>query len=225
MLKNIKTLETFLVFKVSCCIFALIMKDKILLNASDLFLNYGFKSVTMDDLANKIGISKKTIYLHFENKTELVEASTMYMFGIISHGIDCICALEKNPIEEIYEIKQFIMNHLKDEKSSPQYQLQKYYPQIFATLKKKQFEIMQGCVTDNLNRGIKQKLYRDNISVEFIARIYFNSMIAIKDKDLFPLKIFSMNMLMENYIEYHFRGICTQKGINILNKITNSNQV
>ena len=70
----------------------------------------------MDDLANKIGISKKTIYLHFENKTELVEATTMYMFGIISHGIDCICALEKNPIEEIYEIKQFIMDHLKDEK-------------------------------------------------------------------------------------------------------------
>ena len=46
----------------------------------------------------------------------------MYMFGIISHGIDCICALEKNPIEEIYDIKQFIMDHLKDEKSSPQYQ-------------------------------------------------------------------------------------------------------
>ena len=200
------------------------MKDKILLNASDLFLNYGFKSVTMDDLANKIGISKKTIYQHFENKTELVEATTMYMFGIISHGIDCICALEKNPIEEIYDIKQFIMDHLKDEKSSPQYQLQKYYPQIFATLKKKQFEIMQGCVTDNLKRGIKQNIYRDNISVEFIARIYFNSMIAIKDKDLFPLKEFSMNMLMENYIEYHLRGICTQKGIGVLNQITNSNQ-
>ena len=200
------------------------MKEKILLNASDLFLNYGFKSVTMNDLANKIGISKKTIYLHFENKTELVEATTMYIFGIISHGIDCICALEKNPIEEIYDIKEFIMDHLKDEKSSPQYQLQKYYPQIFATLKKKQFEIIQGCVTDNLKRGIKQKLYRDNISVEFIARIYFNSMIAIKDIDLFPLKKFSMNMLMENYIEYHFRGICTQNGIQVLNQITNSNQ-
>lgn len=200
------------------------MKDKILLNASDLFLNYGFKSVTMDDLANKIGISKKTIYLHFKNKTELVEATTMYLFGIISHGIDCICALEKNPIEEIYDIKQFIMDHLKDEKSSPQYQLQKYYPQIFATLKKKQFEIMQGCVTDNLKRGIKQKLYRDSINVEFIARIYFNSMIVIKDADLFPLKEFSMNMLMENYIEYHFRGICTQKGIEVLTQIKNSNQ-
>lgn len=200
------------------------MKDKILLNASNLFLNYGFKSITMDDLANKIGISKKTIYQHFENKTKLVEATTMYVFEIISTGIDNICSLQKNPIEEIYDIKNFIMEHLKEEKSSPQYQLQKYYPRIFSTLKKKQFEVMQDCVKDNLNRGIAQKLYRESISVEFIARIYFNSMIVIKDKDLFPLKQFSMNMLMEHYIEYHLRGICTPKGIELLSQITNSNQ-
>ena len=200
------------------------MKDKILLSAADLFLNYGFKSVTMDDLANKIGISKKTIYQYFENKTKLVEATTMYIFDIISTGIDCICALEKNPIEEIYDIKSFIMEHLKDEKSSPQYQLQKYYPEIFATIKKKQFEVMQGCVMQNLNRGVNQKLYRDTINIEFIARIYFNSMLAIKDKDLFPFKQFSMNMLMEHYIEYHLRGICTSKGLELLNQISTSNQ-
>jgi len=189
-----------------------------------MFLIYGFKSVTMDDLANKIGISKKTIYQHFENKTKLVEATTMYLFDVISTGIDAICALQKNPIEEIYDIKSFIMEHLKEEKSSPQYQLQKYYPRIFSTLKKKQFEVMQDCVKDNLNRGLAQKLYRESISVEFIARIYFNSMMVIKDKDLFPLKQFSMNMLMENYIEYHLRGICTPKGIELLSQITNSNQ-
>lgn len=200
------------------------MKNKIIVSASELFLNYGFKSVTMDDLANKIGISKKTIYLHFKNKTKLVEATTMHIFDIISTGIDCICALEKNPIEEIYDIKSLIMEHLKDEKSSPLYQLQKYYPRIFASLKIKQFELMQGCVKDNLNRGIEQNLYRDTINVEFIARIYFNSMIAIKDKDLFPHKLFSMNMLMENYLEYHLRGICTQKGIDLLTQLTNTNQ-
>jgi len=178
----------------------------------------------MDDLANKIGISKKPIYIHFDNKTKLVEATTMRLFDIISTGIDCICELEKKPIEEIYDIKNFIMEHLKEEKSSPQFQLKKYYPRIFATLKKKQFEIMQGCVKNNLTRGIKQNLYRDTINVGFIARIYFNGMLAIKDTDLFPLKQFSMNMLMEHYIEYHLRGICTKKGLDILNRLTKSNQ-
>ena len=200
----------------------LIMRNKILFSATDLFLNYGFKSVTMDDIANNLGISKKTIYLHFENKTKLVEATTMNLFCSISQGIDHICSLEKNPIEEIYDIKQFVADHLKDEKSSPQYQLQKYYPKIFRTLKSKQFEVMQTCVKDNLKRGVSLELYRESINIEFISRIYFNAMLAIKDKDLFPLKQFSMNMLMENYLEYHLRGICTEKGIKKLNQIINT---
>ena len=199
------------------------MKDKILFGASDLFLNYGFKSVTMDDIANKLGISKKTIYLHFDNKTKLVEGTTMYLFDLISRGIDHICSLGKNPIEEIYDIKKFIRDHLKEEKSSPQYQLQKYYPKIFATLKSKQFEVMQTCVKDNLERGVGLGLYRESINIDFIARIYFNSMLAIKDKDLFPLKQFSTDMLMQHYIEYHLRGIITKKGVTTFNKITTKN--
>ena len=77
------------------------MREKILSKAADLFLSYGFKSVTMDDIASAMGISKKTIYQHFENKTKLVEATTLNIFEIISQGIDCICAIEKNPIEAV----------------------------------------------------------------------------------------------------------------------------
>ena len=208
-----------MVFKVSLYTFALTMRNKILIAAVELFLNFGFKSITMDDLANKLGISKKTIYLHFKTKTVLVEASALHVFNEISHGIDCICELGKNPIEEIYDIKNFVMEHLKDEKSSPQYQLQKYYPKIYMTLKIKQFEVMHDCVRENLTRGIDLELYRDTINIEFISRIYFNSMLAIKNKDLFPEKILSVKELMENFLEYHLRGVCTTKGINILNKI------
>ena len=200
------------------------MKDEILHKATDLFITLGFKSVTMDDIANKMGISKKTIYLHFENKTKLVEATTMYMFNLISYGIDCICDLEKNPIEEFYDIKKLVMKHLKDEKSSPQYQLQKYYPQIFTKLKNMQFDLMQDCVKTNLERGIKQKLFRESLDIEFISRIYFSSIIAIKDQDVFPYEQFSMNMLMEHYLEYHIRGIRTPKGLDYLNQFINSNQ-
>lgn len=200
------------------------MRDKILLGASELFLNYGFKSVTMDDIANNLGISKKTIYLHFDNKTKLVEATTMYLFNSISCGIDQICALQNNPIEEIYSIKQFITEHLKDEKSSPQYQLQKYYPKICNSLRSKQFEVMHTCVLDNLKRGKEQGLYRESINIDIISRIYFSISLAIKDKDLFPEHQYSMNTLVNTYIEYHLRGICTPKGLEILNKFITSNQ-
>jgi hypothetical protein len=83
---------------------------------------------------------------------------------------------------------------------------------------------MQDCVTDNLNRGVEQGLYRNSINIDFISRIYFNCMISLKDKEIFPLNNFSMNTLMDNYLEYHLRGICTEKGIQTLNKFIISNQ-
>jgi len=201
------------------------MKDKILIAASELFLNYGFKSVTMDDIAYEMGISKKTIYQHFENKTKLVEATAMHTFDFISLGIDQICELKKNPIEEIYDIKQFVMDHLKDEKSSPQYQLQKYYPKIYASLKTKQFEVMLDCVSENLNRGIELELYRKTMQIEFTARIYFAGVMSIKDNDIFSPQKFSKKIIMEYFLEYHLRGICTTKGLEKLNTIIDKNNV
>ncbi len=188
-----------------------------------MFLNLGFKSVTMDDIAHEMGISKKTIYAHYANKTQLVEDTTMQLFCTISEGIDTICALRKNPIEELYEIKRFAMLHLKDEKSSPQYQLQKYYPKIHRALRQKHFEVMQDCVVDNVQRGIVQGIYRENLNIAFVSRIYFFGVTSIKDHALFPKDIFPTAALMDDYLEYHLRGIITPKGREILNSIINSN--
>lgn len=195
------------------------MEEKILETSADLFLNYGFKSITMDDIANRIGISKKTIYQHYKNKHELIEASTLHLFEQISSGINLICNLHNNPVEEIYQIKNFVMTHLKGEKSSPQYQLQKYYPKIYKNLKNKQFDLMQGCVIENLNHGIQQGYYRSDIDVQFISRLYFSNMVALKDHDLYPVELFSMQNIMNQYLEYHLRGICTPKGLLVLNKV------
>ena len=200
------------------------MKEKILHKATDMFLTLGFKSVTMDDIANGMGISKKTIYTHFENKTKLVEECTNNLFEVISGGIDQICALEKNPIKELYEIKKFVMLHLKDEKSSPQYQLQKYYPKIYEALKVKEYEVMLVCVVDNIKRGLDLGIYRPNLNVDFVSRIYYSGVFAIKDNTLFPNTEFKMTTLEDYLLEYHLRGIVTPKGRKILNSIINSNQ-
>lgn len=194
------------------------MKDKILEISKNLFLNLGFKSVTMDEIASNLGVSKKTIYKFFKNKTDLVTGVTDYMFHNICFGIEGICKKKLNPIEEIFSIKRMVMQHLNDEKSSPQYQLQKYYPKIYASLKDKQFHVMQETIKENLIRGIEQDLFRKNINVDFIARIYFYGMNGIKDQEVFPLTNFSMNELTLNYLEYHLRGIATEKGLLELNK-------
>lgn len=200
------------------------MREQILDKATDMFLNHGFKSVTMDEIANELGISKKTIYTHYENKTKLIEESTDHLFHVISSGIDHICALEKNPIEELYEIKKFAMSHLKDENSSPQYQLQKYYPKIYGSIKQKQFAMMQNCVVANIRKGIALGIYRQNLNIEFVSRIYFSGVISIKDHSLFPLDLFPIRGLEDHFLEYHLRGIVTPEGRKILNKTINSNQ-
>lgn len=220
MLNYCKTLETFFVFKVSFLYLRLLMKDKIIEKAKDLFLTIGVKSVTMDDIASELGISKKTIYVHFDNKTKLVEAVTFYLFDQISEGIDCICSSDNNPIEELYHIKDFAMQNLNDENSSPHYQLQKYYPKIYASLMKKQFDVHHDCVKENLERGIAQGLFRKDIHIEFISRLYFSSLSSLKNDELFPKNFISVKMLMAYYLEYHLRGICTEKGLKILEKFT-----
>ncbi len=199
------------------------MKEKILEKATELFLDLGFKSVTMDDLAQEMGISKKTIYSHFRTKTKLVEETTSKLFCAISMGIDQIRGLKKNPIEELYEIKKFVMLHLKNEKSSPQHQLQKYYPKIYDKMHSGQFELMQDCIEDNLKKGIDQGIYRENLQIDFISRIYFSGVTSIKNQKLFPMHKFPVAPLMEEYLEYHLRGIVTPKGRKILNNIINSN--
>ncbi|MBT8264048.1 MAG: TetR/AcrR family transcriptional regulator, partial [Muriicola sp.] len=148
---------------------------------------------------------------------------TLSVFDAIAKGIDFICSQGKNPIEELYEIKKFAMKHLKDEKASPQYQLQKYYPKIHATLKQKQFEIMKDCVVDNVRRGIELGIYRPTLNIGFVARIYFSGVTSVKDHTLFPLEEFPITRLMDDYLEYHLRGIVTPEGRKILNEIINSN--
>jgi len=189
-----------------------------------MFLSLGFKSVTMDDIANEMGISKKTIYTHYSNKTQLVEECTFTVFDRICVGIDTICESAPNPIEELYHIKKFVMEHLKNESSSPHYQLRKYYPKLYERLMWKQFEVMHDSVKKNLQTGIDQGLFRSSMDVEFVSRMYFNGMQGIKDETLFPKPKFQLTILMENYLEYHLRAIVTDKGMEILRKFITINK-
>lgn len=200
------------------------MKDTIVLKSSDMFLTLGFKSVTMDDIASEMGISKKTIYQYFSNKNDLVEAVTAYLFETISCGIDKICALNQNPIEEHFLIKDFVLKNLKDESTSPMHQLQKFFPKIHKNLMARQFEKMDDCVIDNLSKGVKLGIFRADINIDLIGRFYFAGMTSIKDVDLFNPNKFNTKLVQNTYLEYHLRGICTEKGIQLLETIIDKNK-
>ncbi len=201
------------------------MREQILDKANDMFLTLGFKSVTMDDIANDLGISKKTIYQYFANKNDLVEASTMLLHKRIADGVDVIMAQEHNPIEEFFVIREFLSQILKDESSSPLHQLQKFFPLIFKTLHEYKFEKMNNCMFENIERGIEQGLYRRDIDREFVSRIYFSGVVAIKDTQMFPESLYKMDLLTLKFLEYHLRALVTPKGLELLTKTLSKNSL
>jgi hypothetical protein len=84
--------------------------------------------------------------------------------------------------------------------------------------------MMEDCVLANIRKGMELTIYRENLNMDFVARIYFSGVTSIKDLKLFPVHKFPISQLMDEYLEYHLRGIVTPKGRKILNKIINSNQ-
>ena len=195
------------------------MKEKIILKAVELFLSLGFKSITMDDLAQSMSISKKTIYLFFNNKNDLIISCTEHIQYQLLNKINEIRNNAKNPIIELFEIKKEAMKILGNTETAPQFQLQKFYPEIYQKLKDRELHLFRDNIHESLNKGIKLKFFRKEINIDFITRIYLNGMRGVRDINLFPINEFKVEKLIEDFIEYHLRAISTPKGLELLNKI------
>ena len=189
-----------------------------------MFLDLGFKSVTMDDLAKELAISKKTIYSFFENKSHLVECSTLHLCSTINSSINQLATKELHPIDELFEVRQIVRRFLKNEKSSPQYQLQKYFPTLFKRLKEEQLMMMRDFIMSNIRRGVELGVYRDDMNPEMIFRLYFFTYFSLRNPHEFPEKLFSTQELIFHHIIYHVRGIATSKGSEYLETYLINNQ-
>lgn len=192
------------------------MKDTIIQEASKLFLQLGFKTVTMDDLAVSLGISKKTLYIHFENKQQLVYEVAQAIFEKITKDILKIKESCSNPIEEFHFVRLEAMKYLGNEKTSPNYQLQKHYPKIYMDLRTKEYQYLGKMVRDSLQDGINSGLFRAGIDLEFVSRLHINGLRGIRDIEIFPIEQFKIEELFENYLDYHLRAIITPKGYETL---------
>ena len=193
------------------------MNHAIINEAGPLFIQFGFKSVTIDDIALKMGVSKKTIYAHFPKKETLVETSVFMHFDNVIDKILNISKHSKDPIIGLYQIKKEALKHLSNEKNSPVYQLQKYYNSIYNKLKQMEFNALGGMFSESIRKGIEMGLFRPEINIDFVTRIFFNGIRGIKDIELFPIEEYKIDQLLINFSEYHLRAICTSEGIDKLN--------
>ena len=192
------------------------MEKEILKNAAYLFLQYGYKSVTMDDLAEHMGISKKTIYTYFNDKISLIRSSVWYIFEEVKTKIIGVQESMDNPIEALYEIKKIAVEVLGNKDKSPQYQLQKYYPSIYSEIRKKELSALGNSFEMSLKKGMKSGLFRPSLDTHFITLIYFNGFRGLRDIELFPPDEYDIDQIIGKFIDYHLRAIVTSKGLNFL---------
>jgi len=215
-------LETILVFKVSFVdlqlkinSFHFKMKDKIITKATDLFMKLGFKSVTMDDIASEMCISKKTIYKYFCNKEILIEESTGLVHKAIHQSIDTIVAKNHNAIEENFEIRKMFKEMFKVGETSPVYQLKRHYPAIYETVISREINECNTIFKRNIEQGIQQGLYRKDIVVNTYVEFYYTLIFSINGNVSSEKEV---NELELQALEYHTRAMATAEGISELEK-------
>lgn len=191
------------------------MKEKIISKAAELFLKLGFKSVTMDDIANEMCISKKTIYKFFCNKEILIEESTEMVHQTIHESINTIAAKNYNAIKENFEIKKMFKEMFKSGENSPAYQLKKHYPEIYNTVMSREINECNTVFRQNIVKGIQQGLYRENLDIDIYVGFYYNLIFSIHG--MASTEKESQKLELEA-LEYHTRAMATLSGIAELEK-------
>jgi AcrR family transcriptional regulator len=191
------------------------MKDQILIKATDMFLTLGFKSVTMDEIATEMGISKKTIYKYFSNKELLIEESTQLVHKEVIETIEKIVAKNFNAIEENFQIRRMFKEMFKYSETSPVYELKRHYPEVYQKVVGYQIEICEGCFRNNILKGISEGLYRENIDVKNYVKFYYTLIFSISENTALER---DANNLEHKALEYHTRAMATLVGIIELEK-------
>ncbi|KIA84805.1 TetR/AcrR family transcriptional regulator [Flavobacterium sp. AED] len=191
------------------------MKEKIISKASEMFLKLGFKSITMDDIAGEMCISKKTIYKYFCNKEILIEESTATIHKEIHQIIDDVILKNYNAIQENFEIRKLFKEMFKSSDTSPVYQLKKHYPEIYEKVMCREIDECNTIFKQNIEKGIKQGLYRENVNIESYVRFYYLLVFSIKETTSSEKEAQKIEL---EILEYHTRALATPKGIIELEK-------
>ena len=195
--------------------FRKMMKDKIINKAKEMFLRLGFKSITMDDIACEMCISKKTIYKYFSNKDVLIEESVELVHKEVHETIDKIVSKNFNAIEENFEIKRMFREMFRSAESSPIYQLKKHYPEVYAKALSTQIEVCETCFRDNILKGINEGLYRENLDVDNYVKFYYTLIFNINENTMLEKDAHELEV---KALEYHIRAMATLAGIIELEK-------
>ena len=201
------------------CIQSLFMNNelkKIIVKVSELYMRYGIKSVTMDDVASHLSISKKTLYRYVSDKDDLVGKVIDLQIETLRTEMDCKCNTELNAVEELLIVSKMINHKMKNMNPGTIYDLKKYYPEHYKRFQVARREKMHSNIVNNIRKGKAEGIYRSDLDENIITKLQISRVENIIDNELFSVEEYTSNKIFQEIFVYHIRGIANQQGINFL---------
>ena len=188
-------------------------KEKILTKTEELFMRYGIKSITMDEVARHCNISKKTIYQYFPDKDSLVkEIMEVHMKEDICL-INALTQQNCSALEEVLKISEFMKKDIAEIHPSVLFDLKKYHSAAYEVFEKHRDTHFMETVVKNLERGLKEGVYRQEIDVRVFARLRVIEIEAMFNLQLFKEVDIDLSLVQLHFIDHFVRGLVTEKGL------------
>lgn len=194
------------------------IEEKIISGAAELFHKYGIRSVSMDDIARHLSVSKKTIYQYYKDKNEIVNLSLKLHMDMNKMEYDEIFVDSSNAIEELANVSKCMRKGFTDMNPSLLYDLQKYHPKSWKLWMDFKNEYIKNQVQENLHKGIKEGYYRKEINPEVLARLRVEQVQLAFDESVFPKSQFNFKELQLMFFDHFVHGIVTPKGKELYEK-------
>jgi len=195
------------------------IRDRIIEGAEELFRTYGIKSVTMDSIANELGISKRTIYEVFSDKDDLLIAVLRRMAKKQKEQVKRVLDESENSIVAIFRMLEINKDYFVNMSPVFQSDLKKYHHDV---LMKRTDKTDMPDYRNNqqvIENGIKEELFRADINADLVNRCLHNLGRSIIDNNLYPFEMFERRDVIRNIFINYLRGISTQKGLDLINKL------
>lgn len=188
------------------------VKERIQAKAEELFMRYGIRSVSMDDIAAQLGMSKKTLYQYFDDKDKLVDA---VVDAELSQGQnDCVLCLKQSAdaVDELFITMEQIAEQFRNMNPMVLYDLEKFHPGSYQKFMKHKNEFLLDVIRKNIERGIAEGLFRPEINVDVISRFRLESMMIAFNMSIFPPRKYNLAEVTQEIIELYLYGLATLKG-------------
>ncbi|WP_026768404.1 TetR/AcrR family transcriptional regulator [Asinibacterium sp. OR53] len=194
------------------------IQERIVLKAHELFMRYGIRSVSMDEIANHLGMSKKTIYQFFADKDALVES--VIDIEISRTREDCSVHRQKseNPVHEIFLAVDMLQELLKSMNPSLMFDLEKYHARAFQKISEHKNRFLYDVIKSNLEKGIRDELYRPEINTDIMTRYRLATTFLLFNPELFSTGKYTLPQVMEEITDNFLYGLVTTKGLKLIQK-------